>query len=317
MKTQSNPETPMKKYLKYGIKGDLEELGFRSTDHVTPFGSMRSYYREESPNYITTLMIHGVSADSTTWAPLITCAADSPELLGNILLIDLPGYGASENIKKSLWIPEVGTALMQIAHDLNIDKMRLFGHSMGGFLALDMASRFNQVTSVHVAAGSYFAILNTIKQPMRNIWKNPRTAILWDTYWAISYMGKAGHTLVNALAKVGLSRQIADPFLAHPSLASKSEILEMLDQLNSAGIVRTARNGPEYDAVARWGSIQVPLVAVFGTHDPLVTEWDADLLRAVNPKSTTVHVENSSHMLIVEQPCEALHAMLDLPRKNA
>lgn len=304
------PDMSLEEYCPYGLDGDLSALGFSTRDHATRYGSVRSYVRRSTGSTIATLMLHGVAADSSTWAPMLRAAASVGVDLGNLVMIDMPGYGASENLLRTLWIPEVGSLYRDICDGLDFSDIRLVGHSMGGFLCLDMAARISGVTAVHVAAGSYFGILNTIKRPIRNIRVNPRTAVLWNAYWAISHLGSVGYSVINGFAGIGLARQLASPFLASTGEVTSLQAQDLLAQLNPQGVVRTARNGPDYDAESIWGSIEVPLYAAFGDSDPLVTSWDAKELLRVNSSAHVEIVEGASHMLNVERPLATLRALM-------
>jgi pimeloyl-ACP methyl ester carboxylesterase len=298
-------------YCPHGTTGNLVSLGFREESNETEFGSVHTYVRRSDGSRNVTLMVHGVAADATTWAPMIQCADEFGIDLGNIAAIDMPGFGRSENNKETLWIPEIAALYIELLERMGFDSVRLFGHSMGGFLCLDMAANCEQVTSVHVAAGSYFGILNTIKRPLRNIPTNPRTALLWNGYWALSHTNDFGYRANKMLAQLGMARTIAGAFFAQPRQLEEEDVRKLVLRLNPQGVIRTARNGPDYNAERTWGSITVPLTAVFGQHDPLVTSWDASELKRVNPTATIRYVD-ASHMLIVERPIDTLRAMLRL-----
>ncbi|SBT40406.1 Pimeloyl-ACP methyl ester carboxylesterase [Micromonospora narathiwatensis] len=292
------------------VNSRLQELGFREHLAQTIYGTVAFFVRRQNDDEAGSLLLHGVASDATTWTPMLQCAAELGVDLGNLVLVDLPCFGKSENRLDTMWIPEVGDMLISEMTTLGFLRVRLIGHSMGGFLALDMAARFHEhATSVHVAAGSYFAILNTIKRPIRNIFRNPGTALLWNSYWLLCLMGRTGTMMVRTAAAVLGPRVVIAPFVAKPTKLRRQIAEVMLSQLNPRGVVLTARNGPAYDAVTTWGSIRVPLVAVFGQKDRMVTRWDAEELSQVNPSARIAWVDDAGHMLIVERPAAVLRAL--------
>ncbi len=267
---------PPDQYCPHEVRRDLETLGFVRYVRETEFGDTVFYVRRVDTSDQVTLFIHGVASVSTTWTPMLECANELKLDLGNAILVDMPGFGDSENLLDSLHIPAVGQMMIDLARTSGFRRIRLVGHSMGGFLALDMAKRFEEsVTSVHVAAGSYFAILNTIKRPLRNLMVNPVSGLLWDAYWALCHMGRLGSSLVTSLVAKGLSPILAAPFVAHPRTMRKQVLDTLMLELNPRGVVLTARNGPTYNAEEMWGGIKVPVFAVFGRRDRMVTDWDA------------------------------------------
>lgn len=304
-------------YCPYEIE-ELHSFGFKSDTEPTDFGEFHYHVRRHLDEPTATLLLHGVASDSRAWTPFLRAAGRSGVDLGNILMVDLPGYGESENLKDSLWIPEVGQLLIKICEQNGYRNIRLVGHSMGGFLALDMAGRFpDSITSVHVAAGSYLGILATIRRPIANIARRPTTALLWNAYWLISLTGELGSTAIRRLVAAGAEAVVLRPFVAHPKQLRSSVIQAVMDQLNPRGVVLTARNGKHYSAKDRWGRIDVPVVALVGSDDYLVTDSDLVELRKIVPHATTMSVADAGHLLPMERPYETLASlMLQAPETN-
>ncbi len=302
-------------YCPFDIETDLTRIGFTVVDSTSTFGKLRLYVHRRDLSTRGSLFIHGVAADSSTWSPLLRALDDSSWDLGNAILVDLPGFGASQNQLGRMPIPDVGRAILKASREFGLSEVNLIGHSMGGFLALDMAARWqdpshtmSSVTSTTVFAGSYFAILNTIKHPVTNLRINPRTALLWNAYATLCRTGAFGQSIVSTLANLGLAQQLAAPFVAHPQALRRQVATTLMRQLNPSGVLQTAANGPAYDASRTWGSIQSPLHAVFARWDALVTSWDEQQLLDCNPGASTSWVDDAGHMMILERPFECLAA---------
>ncbi len=297
-------------YCPKQIVRQLDLLGFTSCRPVTPYGAVQFYLSRPTAERTCTLLLHGAAADASTWTPMLQCARDLGIDLGNLLVVDLPGFGRSENRLDTMDIHEVGNMLMDQVTAIGFERVRLLGHSMGGFLALDMASRYpDRVTSVHVAAGAYFGILNTIKAPFKSLVRIPRTAILWNSYHALCLAGPAGTAVVRAASAVLGPQCVIAPFVAEPARMQRQVVETLITQLNPRGVVLTARNGPDYDATETWGAIKVPLTAVFGSADRLVTEKDASELKRTNPHARIETVQDVGHLMILERPATVLRAL--------
>src|SRR5690348_6858054 len=81
------------------------------------------------------LYLHGLSATGAVWERLDALAA--PSWPGRRMIIDLPGHG------RSGWMAEYsyGTVAARIAAEVkDADSVTIIGHSMGGVLALTLAS---------------------------------------------------------------------------------------------------------------------------------------------------------------------------------
>lgn len=82
------------------------------------------------------VLIHGLTADSQSWAPLEKALAPSRPLIR----IDLPGHGRSPR-RKLHSFAELARMIVEAfdAATRNVDKVHLLGHSLGGALALAIA----------------------------------------------------------------------------------------------------------------------------------------------------------------------------------
>src|SRR4029450_8758644 len=81
-------------YCPYDLSSDPAEFGL-TADHVgTRFGPMLVLHRPERGGDEATLLLHGVGATWTTWAPRLRAAGSA---LTEVVAVDLPGFGESEN----------------------------------------------------------------------------------------------------------------------------------------------------------------------------------------------------------------------------
>ena len=101
-----------------------------------------------------TVFLHGYLESSTMWEAL-----NLNKLSGTKLLIDLPGHGKSPLFDPSeipsmkFMADEVGRVLAF----LKIDAYRLIGHSMGGYVALELAAN----TPKGISTPSHVTLLNS------------------------------------------------------------------------------------------------------------------------------------------------------------
>ncbi len=89
------------------------------------------------------LLIHGYQSDSKIWNYLI------PELKDKFMLIipDLPGHGGTPLIKLANTMEHFVDVISYICISLQLNKVHLAGHSMGGYIALSFLERFPSLTS--------------------------------------------------------------------------------------------------------------------------------------------------------------------------
>lgn len=82
------------------------------------------------------VLLHGYCEDRQMWdhfIPLLPAA--------KYITIDLPGFGSSE-VVPNISIADMAEVVMTVLKELNIDKIILIGHSMGGYISLAFAEKF-------------------------------------------------------------------------------------------------------------------------------------------------------------------------------
>ncbi|MDP4828118.1 MAG: alpha/beta fold hydrolase [Flavobacteriales bacterium] len=82
------------------------------------------------------LLLHGFMENNSMWMPLL------PALKGrDVIVPDLPGHGSSPWDKSLLSMPFAVNELMKLMADLKVDNFHIVGHSMGGYIAMEMLAQ--------------------------------------------------------------------------------------------------------------------------------------------------------------------------------
>jgi pimeloyl-ACP methyl ester carboxylesterase len=97
----------------------------------------RTYYQKSGQGF-PLLLIHGFTEDAEVWNSQVN------ELSKNYLVItpDLPGSGNSIWKEEGIIIELMASFIQEIIVQENIDEFVLFGHSMGGYIALAYAEKY-------------------------------------------------------------------------------------------------------------------------------------------------------------------------------
>jgi pimeloyl-ACP methyl ester carboxylesterase len=262
----------------YKVETNPQAVGLFSSTAQTTFGRLHIVTEKQRCSSEVVLFLHGLGGSWRIWTPLLKVAYDLPFLKNkDVLLVDLPGFGQSENHQDHLRATDLCDALEQVASQLGYTKIHLVGHSMGGFLTLDMAARSKMVKSVRVLAGSYFNLLRVANNPRAYVWEVPSIVAFYGVQNTLSHHPRTTRVLNRMAKTMGSIFEVGGPGFAHAS-----------------------RNGINYDAHGTWGSIKVPVKAVFGAKDRLVTEQDRQELQRILPNAEVHVIPGAGHVMMLD-----------------
>jgi len=94
--------------------------------------SMVHNYHEHTP----IMLVHGFCEDQSVWSPLLVRLETK-----SLILIDLPGFGASD-LPSVQDMTAYSEAILGVLDAEKIEQCILIGHSMGGYAALEFASKW-------------------------------------------------------------------------------------------------------------------------------------------------------------------------------
>ena len=107
--------------------------------NITNFENKKIASYSQDGEGIPLIFIHGFCEDSSVWDNFINRFPYQ-----NIVRIDLPGFGNSEQIKDySIFL--YAEVVLAVFKDLNLKSGILIGHSMGGYVALEFAKNYGKL----------------------------------------------------------------------------------------------------------------------------------------------------------------------------
>jgi 4,5:9,10-diseco-3-hydroxy-5,9,17-trioxoandrosta-1(10),2-diene-4-oate hydrolase len=166
-------------------------------------GTLRLHVVEAGPPDAPALLcLHGLGASHAIWAPVLDAFADRHR----VVALDLPGHGRSSKPDAAYDAAFYAEAVDGLARALGIERAVVFGSSLGGRVALELAIRRPHLARALVLAapaGDYASALRP-------------AAMLFDLL--------PGPRILRAGLRRGLERSFHDP--QNPSCAARRRIQE-------------------------------------------------------------------------------------------
>ncbi|WP_079509046.1 alpha/beta fold hydrolase [Mesobacillus jeotgali] len=98
------------------------------------------------------VLIHGFAGGKQYWDKVLPQLAEG----NRVIALDLPGHGQSGMAKESYSIEDMAATIKELLDQLGVDKVTMFGHSLGGYIALAFAEIYphnlNGFSLVHSTA---------------------------------------------------------------------------------------------------------------------------------------------------------------------
>ena len=130
------------------FKAGRRREGAATVQYVTIHGYRRAYVRlGEGP---AQLLIHGIGDSSDTWRPVMEQLAEHH----TVIAPDLLGHGRSEKPRADYSIAAYANGMRDLLSVLDIDRVTVVGHSLGGGVAAQFAYQFPERCERLVLVGS-------------------------------------------------------------------------------------------------------------------------------------------------------------------
>ncbi len=230
--------------------------------------------------------LHGYLENKFLWKDVITQFPDY-----HSFCFDLPGCGESP-VQEEQTIDSMARAVKETLDSLNIKKMLLIGHSMGGYVALSFAEQFPEYIKGLVLLHSHpFADSDEKKKN-----RNQEIEIL--------QAGKKS-LLVNSF----LPKLYAPGFSDNAALALSKKMAEYTCSLGMIACLKAMAERPDRSHVLHQADF--PLLWIYGKHDQLFDAQLADNFKTENQRLIKLKLNHAGHMGMFEEKEVVVKAIKD------
>lgn len=235
------------------------------------------------------LLVHGLSGSWQNWLENITALAAARR----VVALDLPGFGGSPMPPWEITVEAYGRLLHDLAAHLGIGDCVAVGHSLGGFVAAEAASRepdrFEKLVLVSAAGISSVALKRRPTEAVARVMA--ATAPL-----GLKWQERA---LLRPRLRVAGFRQI----VRYPLRLRRELLWEQFHHgAAKPGFMPALTSLAGYDFRDRLAEVEVPALVVWGQDDRIVPPRDAAAYSSLLTNSRTEILADTAHMPMLERP---------------
>lgn len=255
-----------------------------------------------------TILLHGAAGSWTTWTPLLEASDAAGEPLRDVIALDLPGWGESA-LPERLDVEAMARVVAEVARSLGYERWNVVGHSLGGFVALELAVEYPAATlSVGLVSGTGVGVVEAIRHPVRGGAALAPFAGMLLAMRALAHLGSAGLALIGGLQRLGRLHALVSPLFARPQAIDPTVVAALSREVRPRSFVLAARAAAGYD-LERWRWIRCSVRSVRGEHDVFVGGADAQGFASRIADFTETVISDAGHFAAIERPDAVLVAL--------
>lgn len=241
---------------------------------------MHQLFFFESGKGFPVIFIHGFCESSNIWKSLSNELSDE----FRIICPDLPGFGESPLPENAFSLEDIGDSVVSWLKSLGIEQCIVIGHSLGGYIALEMLRKFPDFTkSIGLFNSSAFADSEEKKSNRNKL---------------IEFIGEYG---VEPFIKTFV------PSLFYSATAEKHQ--KTIKEISSKGLLIKAESVMNYaaamrdreDSKALLKEYHDRILLIAGEYDQNVPLQKSQEMSAILDSGNTHIIPNSAHMSLFEQ----------------
>jgi pimeloyl-ACP methyl ester carboxylesterase len=299
-------------YSPYPLTDDEAALGLSTSRIATALGPV-TVRHGRSGGTVATILLHGAAGSWTTWTPLIRATDLDPlSQLVDLVIPDLPGWGdtALPDDPAAESIEALARAVADIARALGYERWQVLGHSLGGFVALELAASYPEhTTHVGLVSATTYSVIESARHPLARFSLLPGFTALLGVMRVLASLRGGGRGLVLTLNRLGLMRTLVGPLFDRVDRIDPSVVGALAVEARPRSFALAADRAARYDADQSWAQVVCPVRAVHGDRDVFVTSGDDRRMAAVIADFGVTVLAGTGHFGHIERPVAAALAI--------
>jgi 3-oxoadipate enol-lactonase len=238
------------------------------------------------------LLIAGIPAIASDWEPLAQRLSETGR---RVIAYDNRGSGDSSVTPGPYTTAQMAADALALLDHLGIDEADVFGISMGGMIAQELAIASPGRVRRLVLGCTHAGVAHSVPMPR----EAGRAFALQTDDWALR---------MRTLAQFAFARD-ADPAMLEAFIAKKSG-----DVQDPAGYQAQIGAVLAHDSADRLAGIEPPTLVLTGDDDSVIPGESSSLLAERIPGATLTVIPGSGHLFFLERPGETLEVLADFLR---
>ena len=206
-----------------------------------------------------------------------------------LILIDNRGAGRTKSHKKIYTVSDMADDVNELAEHLNLDKINILGHSMGGFIAQEYALKYPQKTAKVILSNTYSVNSARNIELFGCFLKMLREGCSWESWHRIFSLWIFSEKFIENKLDYETNIKLSVNYPFHQTI---DDFEEQLNACNS------------HDMTDRLKYISSDVLTVYGTKDILITPEESIQMGEKIKNNVFYAIKNSAHLPMFENADE-------------
>jgi pimeloyl-ACP methyl ester carboxylesterase len=284
----------------YGVsdRPDWREIDWPAHRHQVQIAGRSVHYVDLGQSDATpVVLVHGLGGCWQNWLENLPRVA----LQRRVIALDLPGFGSSELPVAPISITNFAATVDALCEILDLGPVALVGNSMGGFTSAEIAirhpERVERLVLVDAAGISITRAFDKVTMQAAKVISPPVAA--------------DPEAIKRIFSRPAFIQAAFGTVMRHPTRLPRDVLAEQIHGTGKPAFIPAMQALMTYDFADQLGGISCPTLVVHGSEDFLVPLGDAFEFERRIPRSTTLILEDTGHVPMIERPRRFNDALLE------